>query len=229
MEIHNPNQLKKLMREEGITNPADIWDIEPYEEVIQDIEKKPRNILELLDKESVGPEMFECLTTTRTFCSESSENFRNTFLALIESYQKEKRHLSPKILNYLLEKKFDLPSFTIANGEHAGRILTDCHMGTHIDPQSLLLMFNLPTPLKHFWWKGGNETWGNDSKDVGGTVIEWGHFYRKLTPIIWEAQGKYENEHNLDFERINPIGMHDPEKYYYLWQITKWKESKISF
>jgi len=224
IEFNNPNQLKRLMCEEGIKNPADIWDIETYEEIIEDVEKATPNIIELLDKEVMTHETLACLDTTRSFCKESSEKFREAFLTLIESYRKENRNLSQKILDHLIEKRFDLPNFTIANAEHAIQILEDCQMDDYLaDPKSILLVFNLPKPLGHFWWKGGVDSWGHEGKNVSGSVIEWGHFYRELTPVIWKMQGLYENEYALDFERINSVSVHDPKKYYYLWQITKWK------
>ena len=89
--------------------------------------------------------------------------------------------------------------------------------------QNLLLVFQLPKPLSQFWWKGGADSWGDLSEDVQDTVIEWGHFYRELMPIVWEEQGRHENESGLDFQRVNGVGEHDPKKYYYIWEMSEWE------
>jgi len=87
----------------------------------------------------------------------------------------------------------------------------------------LLLVFQLPKPLAQFWWKGGADSWGNLAEDINDTAIEWGHFYRELMPVVWETQGRHENESGLYFQRVNDIGEHDPKKYYYIWEISEWK------
>lgn len=115
-----------------------------------------------------------------------------------------------------------LPNFTIASKNQARALLKEYRLYGEINKQSLLLVFQLPKPLAHFWWKGGTDSWGDLAEDVGGTVIEWGHFYRKLMPVIWEAQGRHENENGLLFYRLNDFGEHDPTQYYYVWKISAW-------
>lgn len=38
-------------------------------------------------------------------------------------------------------------------------------------------------------------------------------------PVVWENQGYYENEIGLNFYRINDIGQHSPNNYYYIWEV----------
>ena len=100
--------------------------------------------------------------------------------------------------------------------------MEDCGFRVEMDNKTLLVVFQLPKHLAQYWWKGGTESWGQESLDIEDSAIEWGHFYRELMPVIWEAVGRYENELGLDFERINSGGEHDPKKYYYIWKIIQW-------
>ena len=53
-----------------------------------------------------------------------------------------------------------------------------------INSQSLLIVFNLPKPLSHFWWKGGVEADDGLAVVVGPDITEWGLFYRQLMPVV---------------------------------------------
>ena len=223
MRFTNPNQFEKMRRLEGFKNPEDIWDLETYDEVKSEIEKTSPNVTEFIQEQELDDETKRCLDKTRVFCSELSEEFRQTFLSLLEQYRNERRQVSQKIVDYLLEKNFDLPSFTIAHGEKVHELLKEYGLNTETNGQNLLLVFQLPKPLSQFWWKGGSDSWGDLSEDVQDTVIEWGHFYRELMPIVWEEQGRHENENGLDFNRVNGVGEHDPKKYYYIWKMSEWK------
>lgn len=227
MKFSNPNQFKKIRRLEGFNNPEDIWDIETFDYIKKTIEQRSPNIKELLYEEELSAKTKRCLEKTRTFCNELSENFKQTFLSLLEQYRQEKRQIPQTIVDYLLEKKFVLPNFTIASREQAKGLLEEYEISGEIKEQNLLLVFQLPKPLAQFWWKGGADSWGDLSVDIKDTAIEWGHFYRELMPVIWEMQGHHENENGLDFQRVNAIGEHDPKKYYYIWEISDWENLNI--
>ena len=223
MKFSNPNQFEKIRRLEGLKNPEDIWDIETFDDIRQRIEKLPPNTKELVHEEELTVEMKRCLEKTRSFCSEVSEDFKQTFLSLLDQYRKERRQISQKIVDHLLEKNFVLPNFTIASREQAEALLEEYGLSEEINEQNLLLVFQLPKPLAQFWWKGGADSWGDLAEDINDTAIEWGHFYRELMPVVWETQGRHENENGLDFYRFNGIGEHDPKKYYYVWEISEWE------
>lgn len=223
MKFPNPNQFEKMRRLEGLRNPEDIWDLETYDEIKSEIEKVSPNVKEFVQENELDVETKRCLDKTRVFCSELSEEFRQTFLSLLERYRNERRQISQKIVDYLLEKNFDLPNFTIAHGEKVQELLEEYGLDIKTNGQNLLLVFQLPKPLSQFWWKGGAGSWGDHSVDMQDKVIEWGHFYRELMPIVWEEQGRHENESGLDFNRINRVGEHNPKKYYYIWEMSEWE------
>lgn len=237
MRFTNSNQFEKMMRLDGTKNYEDIWDIDTYDKIKSDIEKElpnikefikgeagqvSHNIKEFIDSHEFSIEKQRCLDNTRVFCSELSMDFKKKFLSVLEQYSQERRQISQKIVDYLLEKNLVLPSFTIADREQAYALLEEYGLGGEIDEQSFLLVFQLPKPLAQFWWKGGSDSCDDMSVDVKDEVIEWGHFYRKLMSVVWEVQGHYENERGLDFRRVNDVGEHDPKKYYYVWKISGW-------
>ncbi|MFH1621050.1 MAG: hypothetical protein ABIB04_03120 [Patescibacteria group bacterium] len=221
MRFTNPNQFEKMRRLEGLQNPEDIWDKKTFDDIKREIGQFSPNTKELISEEEPASEIKRCLEKTRAFCTNLSEDYKKTFLSLLEQYRKERRQISQKIVDYLLEKEFILPTFVIADRESAKSLLEEYGFGGDIGERDLLLVFQLPKPLAHFWWKGGADSWGDAAVDVKDQAIEWGHFYRELMPVVWEMQGYYENETGLDFYRINDIGVHDPKKYYYIWEISE--------
>ncbi len=224
MKFANPNQFEKMRKEEeGLRNPEDIWDVEVLEDIKREIKEAPSNTNELLEEGELGVESKKCLEKIRTFCHEVSQEYKEEFLSLLERYEKERHLISPKIMDYLLKKRFDLPQFIISHGERANELLSDFGFEAKIDDSNLLLVFQLPKPLAQFWWKGDIGSQGEMSEKIDNAAIEWGRFYRELMPIIWEAQGRHENENDLDFYRINKLGEHDPKKYYYVWEISDWE------
>jgi len=224
MEFVNPNQFEKMRRLEGFRSHEDIWDDEVFNGIKSEIEKVPANIREFVDEYELDADTKRCLYKTRIFCTSLSENFRQTFLTLLEHYRSERREISQKIVDFLLEKNFDLPNFTIARGEKTQELLEEYGFNSKINSQNLLLVFQLPKPLAQFWWKGGADSWGSMAEDTQDQVIEWGHFYRELMAVVWEEQGRSENEAGLNFKRINSIGEHNPKKYYYIWKISEWEK-----
>lgn len=219
MKFTNPNQFEKMRRLEGYTDPKDIWDTETD----NDSASKPFfNVTELLSERNLEHDLRLCLEKIRTFCNELSDDFQRIFTSLLEEYQKE-HQMPQKVFDYIREKELLSPSFTTAVGEPAQMLLEKYNLPREIKKEQILLVFQLPKPLAQFWWKGGDDSWGEEGQRVGGMVIEWGHFYRELMPLVWQAQGRHENENGLDFERVNGLGQHDPKEYYYVWKVSVWK------
>ncbi|TSC55943.1 MAG: Uncharacterized protein G01um101418_514 [Parcubacteria group bacterium Gr01-1014_18] len=176
------------------------------EQVKAGLDHKRSNITELIDYERLSDRQRNILERAKEFCHRLSRKFENEFGEILINYSKERKEISIQMKKFLLNKKFDLPQFTISN--------------PYANDNSLLLNFQLPRPLSFFWWKGGANSWGDHAVDMQDQVVEWGHFYRELMPIVWETQGYYEQEKGLSFDRVNAVGEHDPAKYYYLWKIS---------
>ena len=123
----------------------------------------------------------------RTFFTETSRLFKEEFLKLLNDYVEARKNKKgrQRILDYLVEKGFTMPSFAIYEAEKAAGVLGDLGLDRPvINSQSLLIVFNLPKPLSHFWWKGGVEADDGLAVVVGPDITEGGLFYRQLMPVV---------------------------------------------
>ena len=216
-------QLRNIAKQEGIKNPDDIFDLSTFEDIKELIGNSEENVEESLSEEMPDKRREKCLKEARFFCADVSSRFQERFISLIESYRKEQSILSQEIIDYLLKKKFDLPEFAIMQGVEAENFISEMELNNLRDKDNIVINFQLPKPLAHFWWKGGEDSWGMLGERATGT-IEWGHFYRELMQEVWSVQGEYENEHGIGFSRLNDIGQHDPKKYYYVWEVNSWED-----
>lgn len=142
--------------------------------------------------------------------------WNTTFEKLIEE-----RRMSPKMLAFIKEKGMIFPTVEMISGEVASDFLKENGLPVgEIIEDDIVAVLNLPKQIAQFWWKGGVEEWGKQSVDVREMVMEWGWFYRRLMPVIWNATDNTAPGVNLHFDRINPPGLHDPKKYYYVWDIN---------
>lgn len=220
--MNNFEHIQHELKASGVNNPEDPreYDWEGYENKFNEASKN-FYIVEKISKAELKPETRDLIDTTREFCLDLSNKFKERFLELLEEYHQQRRAIPSEILNYLKEKKFDLPKFTIAQGEEAGKLLKECGLYSRncVGDDVLILSFQLPKPLAQFWWKGGAKNWGSRAVDINDNTIEWGYFYRELMLEVWGMQGFYENEKKIGFQRINDIGEHDPKRYYYVWYV----------
>ena len=124
--------------------------------------------------------------------------------------------ISLRMKEYLEKHGLDLPTFDMYEKKEADALLATFGFAEeHITKGNFLVVFNLPKPLSQFWWKGGVELWGSGSKDTRSMVVEWGRVYRLMIPVIWDLR----DQHESNMERINPIEVHDPKRFYYLWEL----------
>jgi len=56
--------------------------------------------------------------------------------------------------------------------------------------------------------------------DINEATTEWRYFYKELLPIIWYKVDSTLYDDGFYIQRINDLGQHDPEKYYYIWKIS---------
>lgn len=160
------------------------------------------------------------------FCQETSADFREEFYDLIEEYKESGRRVSDTMLEKLSELKLDVPKFEIFVGKARNELLENLQVNESYQFQenSIVVLFNLPKPLSQYWWKGGAESWGSAGLNVDAMVMEWGHFYRELMPVIWNAIGREECNEDYRFYRINSVGQHEPQAYYYIWEVVNTRE-----
>lgn len=202
---HNP---------EGFRNPNDIYDQPTFYDVDKEIlqERHDRQIHFHFDVTTLDSESKELLAQWRAEIQTCLEKWSDEIKQLISQDER----ISPRIREYLEIKGMDLPTFDLYAKNEADEALERFGFdGEKIETGNFLVVFNLPKPLSQFWWKGGTESWGSESKDVRKMVIEWGRIYRLIIPTIWNAVDRSTST----MDRINPCGVHDPERYYYLWEV----------
>jgi len=227
--VHDERRyIEGLRKEEGIKNSADIHDDVTFEEIKKEIENASYNID--VRAEKADRDRRSLVENARRFAVETSKHFQEAFVEVLRAYQTERRKIADVIIQYIKDKKFDMPQFTVADWRHGKKFLHDAGCENFVfRDDTLLMVFNLPKPLSYFWWKGGEDAWGDERvRVVGPSVIEWGHFYRALMPVIWQQVGFEFAEGTLDFYRINAPGEHDPEKYYYIWEVGLRKENEFN-
>lgn len=210
--------LEKIGKNQGYKNPEDIYDAD-YDTIEKDISDASPKIILRVDQES-SFEQQALFYEIRSFVTDISNDFKEKFISLLKQYRSERRSISDTIVTYVKDHGFFMPQFTIADSKQGKKILGDLgYSDENISKKNMLVICNLPKPLSYYWWKGGDNSWGDLGKEVGPSVIEWGYFYRQLMPVIWSHVGKQEMENGLSIERINPTNRHDPKSYYYIWEI----------
>ncbi len=229
-DIITDNLVRKVGKDSGLrdTNEAYelVFDQSPVETRLgqEEMERRMRSVKidEQLDEKTINPEKKILLENIRDYIKRTSVAFQDEMQRLMDDYQEGDGGVFTKeIHNKMLEKGYDLPTFSILDGESAQNFLED--MGEDfllLNKEGLLLIFNLPRPVARMWYRGGTDSWGNMAKEIPEANIEWGHLYRESLPVIWQEQGFEEDEGYLSFDRINPVNQHDWKKYYYVWQVT---------
>lgn len=156
-----------------------------------------------------------------SFIEKAEQEIASSFENLVASYESAVGGIPKNILAYLREKNLMFPKFSLLVGNKAKNFLDSVTHEVDLDGK-VLMVFNLPKPLAKFWWKGdvaGSSAGVN--KEVGEAGIEWGYFYHNIMPSVWENVGFLECESDICLERINGIGEHDPDSYYYIWAVSK--------
>ena len=201
------NQVSKFRREEGFRNSNDIYDL-------------TGSNIEL----ARNPERKELVKLAREFAEDMQKLLKNRLGELIVESQQHPTSISPEIIAYMEKTGMNLAQLSVFEGDDAQSKTLEYGIDKMEDENGLMIVFNLPKPIRQFWWKGGTGLWGSEAVDVEGKVIEWGYFYRKLMDTVWETIGYWESETPLVLRRLNAIGDHDPKNFYYVWEASLGKK-----
>ncbi len=181
-------------------------------------EEMQYNINEVgINEDELSESQKEILNKLRESLKSTSCVYRKMMRMVMRSYQNKNPNFTDKLFQRIKEKRLDVPAFTIYASKAGNSFLSNQleFKGESIMDDNFMVNFQLPKPLSKFWYKGGN---GKKSVPVKDGEIEWGYFYRMGMPAIWKSTGKAVRK-GLVFDRINNYGQHDPQKYYYLWEI----------
>ncbi len=167
------------------------------------------------------------LSSVVDFVTPISTEFVAEFQKLLDESSPDDTGVQPsnKIRQRLRKHDFLSPRFLFAQGHYASQLharfskIAKAPLASLRTPEnSNMLVFQLPPPLAHWWYEGGVNLWGTRAVDATG-VIPWGYFYRKLMPIIWDGI-ELDSKYGLSLYYLNPVGVHDPNEFYYLWEVT---------
>lgn len=184
--------------------------------------RKERVKVELgVDESALSDEKRRLLADLIDFAQTTSIEFQEAMQTIMKEYSENRgsRVFTDQMKRKMVEKGYDLPIFKILDGAKATEFLS------HVDPEwprneeAFVLAFNLPKPLSRYWYRGGVDSWGEGGVEIGEDKVEWGHFYREVMPVIWDAVGFEECEGAINFVRINDYSQHDPKLYYYVWEV----------
>ncbi len=213
--IRDSNQLNQVVSDETPPKPTHL-EIERQKKLAAidvPVETDP----------DVSASIKHLIDLTKQSAREISLSFQAHILELFKNYNSDKgsKAFTPEIANKMIKRGYDLPQFSIKQGESARAFLesTGNLSGTSsLLKDSVLLIFNLPRPIARFWYKGGQDSWGEGAQKVDPNNIEWGHFYREIMDTVWEGVGVEEFK-GLAFQRINDLSDHKLQKYYYIWAV----------
>ncbi|MEK9183437.1 MAG: hypothetical protein AAB849_02930 [Patescibacteria group bacterium] len=57
----------------------------------------------------------------------------------------------------------------------------------------------------------------------------WGKLYDQTISTLWRTRDEFVHDHQIEIERINPPGKHEPNEYYYLWLVYPAGRAQIPF
>jgi len=168
--------------------------------------------------EQLSPDEQETLQLAKEFVVDVSKVFQEESRRLLAEYYNSDSPFGQKIIEFIKDKGFDVPKFSVFDQEQARDFLKNLGYEVHeFEDDNLLLTFQLPKPLAKFWWKGNDL---REAKKTAGSTRLWGNFYFKLMPIVHQRWDQMHYDEQLFFYRVNMAGIHDEQEYYYLWEIS---------
>lgn len=184
----------------------------------EDEEPMTYNIKEYgIDESKLSDEQLELLGKVRTYAQKTSKTYRTAMRVLMTAYQQHNPNFTDEMIQKMKDRGYDLPDFSIYSPEAAQEFLSQqAELGIDsVQEGDFLVNFNLPRPIGRMWYRGGN---GSRSIPVPEGAIEWGEFYRRTMPVIWNAADRAAMTEKLYLDRLNQFGQHDAKKYYYLYE-----------
>lgn len=191
---------------------------------------------EIQEPNLVTPETDQLHSQLATFITHTSLEYRERMHCLMDSYGRffDTDIFTPNIRQKMIEHGHDFPIFNLMKPDDANAFLVENEIiprPYHIEEDSLLLVFNLPSPIARFWYKGNyvEPTGGksNSPKKIKSSdEIQWGYFYRNSIRVIREAVKSEEEKGDLNFFRLNETRHHLPNCYY-AWEVFARTKNRI--
>lgn len=183
----------------------------------------PKNV-EVRAKLNQSEEEQEILQHLGEFCTEINKITDEEIFEHLTRNPEDWGERRKKVLNKLETLGLNKPQFTITRGSKFAELSDEINFEQKtktIDykDDDLILIYRPPKPLDQFWRKG-SASWVDQGIEVEEQIINWGKIYQAVTEQIWGLMDIYHDSRGLKLMRINPIGVHEPFKYYYIWKVS---------
>ena len=229
------NQIKRFAAEIGIRNLATAerlvtgkspvrnrGQIEPDHQRMSKIKVRVE-----ADESSLSPEKQRLIEEVATFAQRTSVELQDEMHRLMSNYEANTGSdaFTPEMERKMKERGYDLPRFTVIDGEAAQRFIEEISESEwwKLQDDAVLLIYNPPPLLSRFWHRSKAGPEDEQPVEINEGEVEWGYFYRGITPIVQEGVKLETAKGNLTFDRINRMGRHDPLTYYYAWEVNESK------
>jgi len=154
----NPNQLRRLRKQDGITNHDDVFNLDNQEDIANLIDEIQINTKEIISTTELTRRQSELLKMIRSFINNINNTFKKEFVEEIKKYNKTHTPIPEKILSFLTRKNLLFPSFILADADNADSLLNELGLSnknpfkktTSFKDDEFLLVFQLPKPLARF-------------------------------------------------------------------------------
>jgi hypothetical protein len=183
----------------------------------------PKNV-EVKAKLNQSEKEQEILKYIGEFCTEINEITLKEIFEQLTKNPDDWTTRRKKLLDKLESLGLNRPQFTIINGSRFTELSDEINFDqstkvTDYKDEDLILIYRPPKPLDQFWKKGSGD-WVEQELEVEEQIINWGKIYQTTTEQIWGLMDIYYASRGLKLARINPIGIHEPLKYYYIWKVS---------
>lgn len=183
----------------------------------------PKNV-EVKAKLDQSEEEREILKHIGEFCTEVNKITTERIFEQLTKNPEDWGERRKKVLDKLESLGLNKPQFTLINGNQFPEVSKEIgfdeqdSLGKYED-DDLILIYRPAKAVDQFWRKGSGE-WVERGIKVEEQIINWGKIYQTVTEEIWALMDKFYYSKGLKLTRINPIGVHQPLKYYYIWKVS---------
>lgn len=163
----------------------------------------------------------QIVNRTIRFAGDISRITGEQYLEGLSEYQEALRNIQNSIvLSILRRHSLHLPKFEIHDIPSGEAFLDSVgYADEPLDPSGLMLVFNTPHFSSAVWRRINDESKKEDKKRVSKSI--WNRLGNSSTKVFWQISDDYSSKDRLRFRRLNEIGDHQSDRFYYLFEVTK--------
>ena len=207
-----------------------------------------RYLLAPSDDELLNPEDLYVWHKVNGLTRQIGDLVRNKYWEFIREHPLPNDSLQESFENFLTALRLDGPEFTLKYRNEALAWIQEYGFGDENDDveetiKSLvakyngnqddirILIFQLPQHVARSWDDYSSDhdklvaNYDDEMRNYINTWLDalpWAYFYRSVMPEIWKILDKVKSrsEYGISLDRLNGTAQHEPDKYYYVWQVV---------